>query len=188
MDSIGNQLLFSVVPFSIFLRKKAIQTLGVHLKSTVHLTKVFVQPGKSKTRVNQCESRVYSVIWRYSTLDRERTGVCTTRQNSLFSPRFFRESKQFFSGKRMPSFWMTVFLLDTTGSFPKRRNFAHLSVHSVDICVWYIVFIMLALHCSFQLVLKIYFIVESTLHDTLGGVVQSYTRSGAQKQRENWRF
>ena len=91
---------------------------------------------------------------------------------------------------RFAGYWIIprIFIsLDEAKSF-KRRNFAHLSVHSPNICQWYGVFIKLALHCSFQLVLKIYFIVESTLHDTLGGVIQSYTRSGAQKQRGERRF
>ena len=104
---------------------------------------------------------------------------------------FFRQSHKMLSGKvwlclddsRFAGHWIIprIFIsLDEAKSF-KRRNFAHLSVHSPNICQWYV-------YCSFQLVLKIYFIVESTLHDTLGGVIQSYTRSGEQKQRGERRF
>ena len=142
----------------------------------------------------QCHMKVFNTRHR-----EDRSAPYKTKTAWSLLVVFFRESHKMLSGNVLLCLDDSLFtghwiiprifiLLDEAKSF-KRRDFAHLlSVHSPNICQWYIVFSKLALHFSFQLVLEIYFIVESTLHDTLGGVVQSYTRSGAQKQRENWRF
>ena len=72
---------------------------------------------------------------------------------------FFRESHKMLSGK----VWLClddsrftghciiprIFISLDEAKSSKRRNFAHLSVHSPNICQWYVVFIKLALHCSF---------------------------------------
>ena len=129
----------------------------------------------------QCHMKVFN------TRQRENRGVHYKTKTACFLPVVvFRESHKILSG----NVWLCLddsrftghriiprifFSLDEAKSF-KRRNSLTLAYNK------------LSFHCIFQLVLKIYFIVESTLHDTLGGVIQSYTRSGAQKQRGERRF
>lgn len=62
----------------------------------------------------------------------------------------------------------------------ERRKLAHLIVHPANIGQIYIIIIHFALHSLFELVLEVHFIKEGTLYDTHRGVIQSYTRSGAQ--------